>query len=270
MKKHYLIFGIAAILFSCTKTEKSKKEEVKDAKEVEVVEQVPTTPEETEAWDPVPPVVTFNENKAPSDAIILFDGTNFDAWENAKEGGGDVGWTINGDGTATIVPGSGNIKTKEKFGCIQLHIEWSASDEVAEEPQKRSNSGVFLQNRYEIQILDSYNSHDNPTYSNGQAASVYKQHIPLVNAMTSPMEWQVYDIIFHAPEFDEEGNKTKSGALTLLHNGVLVHNHVEIKGTTEHSGPPRNIAHGDDVILIQDHNDGANFVSFRNIWLRKL
>ena len=130
--------------------------------------------------------------------------------------------------------------------------------------QDKGNSGVFLQGKYEVQILNSY---ENRTYSNGQAASVYKQHIPLVNAMRPPGEWNVYDIIFHAPEFGTDGKKTKSGTFTVIHNGILVQDHVEILGTTEYIGPPKNTAHGEGPIFLQDH---SNKVSFRNIWLRKL
>jgi len=123
---------------------------------------------------------------------------------------------------------------------------------------------VFFQDKYEVQILDSY---QNRTYANGQATAIYKQYAPLVNAMKSPEEWQTYDIIFHAPVFDAAGNKTKSGTFTVIHNGVLVQDHIEILGTTEYIGPPKNPAHGDDVIKLQDH---GNTVSFRNIWVRKL
>lgn len=223
-------------------------------------------PEETEVWKPVPQTVSFDEKGVPSDAIVLFDGAGFDAW-TTKSQTDEIGWKLNDDSTTTVVPGSGDIQTKEKFGDIQLHIEWSAPDEIVGESQLRGNSGIFFQNRYEVQILDSYH---NPTYVNGQAASVYKQHIPLVNATKPPAEWQVYDIIFRGPVFDTEGKKTKSATVTVLHNGVLVQDHVELKGTTEYIGPPKNEAHGDDVLLLQDHNDGNNHVSFRNIWVRKI
>lgn len=261
MRTFYIVFGLA-FLGSC---HTHKKEEVNHEKS-SMIQREPVDPKETEVWTPIPKSVSFNENNIPSDAIVLFDGSNLDAWENSIAEK-PIGWKINEDGSMTVVPGSGDIQTKAKFGNIQLHLEWSAPDRIMGEGQLRSNSGVFLQNKYEVQIVDSYN---NPTYVNGQAASVYKQHIPLVNAMKSPSEWQVYDIIFHAPVFDSKGNKTKSGTLTVLHNGVLVQDHVEIKGTTEYIGNPKNIAHGDDVIKLQDHNDGNNFVSFRNIWVRRL
>lgn len=224
----------------------------------------PTEPEATEVWEPEPTAVSFTESNVPSDAIVLFDGSNLEAWESSKEPGKAAAWAVNGDGTMTVVPGTGDIQTREKFGDIQLHIEWSAPDSIESEGQGRGNSGVFFQNRYEVQVLDSY---QNRTYSNGQAASVYKQHPPLVNAMKSPLEWQAYDIIFHAPRFNAQGEKTASASLTVLHNGVVVQDNVEVMGTTEYIGWPKNKAHGDDVIKLQDH---SNRVSYRNIWLRRL
>jgi len=221
-------------------------------------------PEDTEVWDPEPQELSFNENNVPSDAIILFDGSNLDQWEHAYEAGKGADWTLNGDGTMTVKPGSGDIKTKVKFGSVQLHLEWKAPAIVESEGQGRGNSGVFFQNKYEVQILDSYK---NRTYANGQATAIYKQYAPLVNATKPPQEWQTYDVIFHAPEFNTDGNKIKSGTLTVIHNGVLVQDHIEILGTTEYIGPPKNPAHGDDVIKLQDH---GNTVSFRNIWVRKL
>ncbi len=258
MKKYLIIFPLA-VCMACGANPENET--------VAVIQQdEPTDPAETEIWEPVPEKVTFNESNVPSDAIVLFDGTNLDAWESAAEGGGEPTWNII-DGVLTVAPKTADIQTKGKFGSIQLHIEWSAPDSVAGESQSRGNSGIFLQNRYEVQVLDSY---ENPTYVNGQAASLYKQHIPLVNAMKSPLEWQVYDIIYHAPEFNEAGEKIKSGTLTVFHNGVLVQDNVEIQGTTEYIGWPKNAAHGDDVIKLQDHRDGHNFVQYRNIWLRKL
>lgn len=267
MKNDTLIKNIGLLILlvnviGCDQPQTSTKELTSSSEEQE-----PTKPEETEVWEPVPNQVTFDENNIPSDAIVLFDGKNFDAWEVSKEGVDTIGWKLNEDGSATVVPGSGDIQTKEKFGDVQLHIEWSAPDEVLAESQLRGNSGIFFQNRYEVQVLDSY---ENPTYANGQAASVYKQHVPLVNAMKSREEWQIYDIIYHAPEFDQYGEKLKSATVTVLHNGVLVQDHVEILGTTEYIGWPKNEAHGEDVIKLQDHNDGNNHVSYRNIWIRKL
>ena len=147
---------------------------------------------------------------------------------------------------------------------MQLHIEWATPAEVKGAGQGRGNSGVFLQDRYEIQVLDSYN---NKTYFNGQAGSVYKQYAPLVNASRRPGEWQTYDIIYHAPVFDESGNVTKRATVTVLHNGVLVQDHVEILGSTSHDKPPAYTKHGKAPLSLQDH---GNPVRFRNIWVRPL
>lgn len=220
-------------------------------------------PEATEIWSPEPRIVEVDQQaKIPSDAIVLFDGKDLSQWEN-RWNGEEAQWSIQ-DKHMTVVAGTGDIKTKEKFGSCQLHIEWRAPHEVNGESQGRGNSGVFLQERYEVQILDNYK---NRTYSNGQAASIYKQHIPLVNACQPPGEWQSYDIIFTAPRFNQDSLKISSGYVTVLHNGVLVQNHVELYGSTEYIGIPKNIMHGDASIVLQDH---GNPVSFRNIWVRRL
>ena len=222
-----------------------------------------TDPKATEVWEPEPRVVTpgATATNAPSDAIILFDGTNLDEWTNND--GEAAGWTI-GDGAMTVKKGSGVIKTKRNFGSVQLHIEWRSPAEVISEGQGRGNSGVFLNEIYEVQVLDSYN---NRTYSNGQAASIYKQYMPLVNACRPPGEWQTYDIIYMQPEFNKDGIKVKSGTLTVIQNGILVQNNIEIKGTTPYIGLPKNPAHGDGPLVLQDH---GNPVSYRNIWVREL
>jgi len=220
-----------------------------------------TKPEASEVWQPEPRVVEAHKNTPPSDAIVLFDGKNLDAWESTKEG--PAQWKIEDD-HFTVVKGTGDIQTKESFGSVQLHMEWQTPTKIESEGQGRGNSGVFFQNRYEVQILDSYN---NRTYSNGQAGSVYKQHIPLVNAMRAPGEWQVYDIIFTQPIFNKDSLKIKPGYLTVFHNGVLIQNHVEVYGTTEYIGFPKNTAHGEGPIQLQDH---SNPVSYRNIWVRRL
>ena len=223
-----------------------------------------TDPKKTEVWEPEPPIVTINDHGRPSDAIVLFDGNGLDAWEHGKKPGEPVAWTTTED-FFMVKPGTGGISTKQKFGDVQLHLEWSAPTKIEGKGQGRGNSGVFFcDGKYEVQILDSYN---NRTYSNGQAASVYKQHIPLVNATRPPGEWQTYDIIFHMPRFGKDGKKVKPGYFTVLHNGVLVQNHVEIKGTTEYRGAPRNIPHAAGSIFLQDH---SNPVRFRNIWVRPL
>ena len=173
-------------------------------------------------------------------------------------------WQLNSDGSMTVLPGTGNIQTKEKFGDVQLHIEWKSPLELEKTGQNRGNSGVYLQKRYEVQVLDN---NDNDTYVNGQVASIYKQSIPLAMASKKTGEWNSYDIIFHAPKFDARGNLVKKGIITVLHNGILVQDHFEIEGTTEYIGKPKIIAHGQAPLELQDHGSA---VSYRNIWLRKL
>lgn len=218
-------------------------------------------PEDTEVWEPEPAVVEPRaQGGAPSDAIVLF-GSDLSAWRH--EDGSAARWRV-GDGWFEVAPGTGDIHTRGTFGDVQLHVEWRAPTEIEGDGQGRGNSGIFLQQRYEVQVLDSY---DNRTYSNGQAASVYKQHIPLVNATTAPGTWQAYDIIFHAPEFHDDGSLAAPATLTVLHNGVLVQDHVEVRGTTVYIGEPSYSAHGDDALRLQDH---GNPVRFRNVWLREL
>ncbi|MDW3210440.1 MAG: DUF1080 domain-containing protein [Reichenbachiella sp.] len=219
-------------------------------------------PEETEVWEPEPKVVTPGENGLPpSDAIVLFDGSNFSAWQETKSKQ-NIQWKLT-EGCMEIVANMGSIETKQSFGDIQLHIEWKVPNSDLS-GQDRSNSGVFLQGRYEVQILDSY---ENRTYSNGQAGAVYKQYAPLVNAMNRPGEWQVYDILFTAPKFNEQDSLLVPGYLTLLHNGILIQNHVEIKGSTVWQGYPSYEPHGKAPIILQDHNSP---IWFRNIWVREL
>ena len=218
--------------------------------------------EVTELWEPVPEIVApGSEATAPSDAVVLFDGSDLDAWRTAE--GESPGWKLI-DGAMEVVAGTGNIYSMAEFEDVQLHIEWATPAEVESESQGRGNSGVFFMDRYEVQVLDSYN---NPTYANGQAASVYKQHIPLVNASRGPGEWQTYDIIFTAPRFNSKGRLASPAYVTVLHNGVLVQNHVALHGPTEFIGEPNYEAHGPGPIRLQDH---SNPVRFRNIWIREL
>ncbi len=219
-------------------------------------------PRLTEVWTPEPRVVAPGELAAPpSDAIVLFDGKSTGEWTH--ENGSPIRWEL-AEGAMTVVGGTGGIFTKKTFGDFQLHIEWRSPAEVKGEGQGRGNSGIFLQNRYEIQVLDSY---DNRTYANGQAASIYKQSIPLVNACRPPGIWQAYDIIYTAPRFNADGIRMAPAYATVIQNGVVVHNHTEIKGTTEYIGLPKNEAHGKGPIQLQDHGDR---VSYRNIWIREL
>ena len=219
-------------------------------------------PKMTEVWEPVVRKVDpGNINSAPSDATVLFDGKNLDAWQHFR--GEPIGWKLE-DGAMTVVKGKGNIYSKRKFGDCQLHLEFRIPNEVEGEGQDNGNSGVFLQEKYEVQVLGS---HDSETYSNGQCGAIYKQYIPLVNASRPKMAWQTYDIIFKAPVFNEDGIRVSPGYLTVLHNGVLIQNHVQIQGTSEYIGMPKNIKHEKGAIVLQDH---GNPVSYRNIWIREL
>jgi hypothetical protein len=227
-------------------------------------------PADTEVWEPVPKVVTpgASTNTAPNDAIVLFDGKNLDQWVSTKDKS-PAGWTV-ADGILTVNKSTGNIETKRSFTNYQLHIEWRIPEGVTGTGQARGNSGVFLASTgtgdsgYELQVLDSYN---NKTYVNGQAASIYKQFPPLVNAMRPPGEWQTYDVIWTAPRFDAAGKLIRPASATVLHNGILVHDHVLLSGDTRYIGKPAYRAHGASPIKLQDHGDP---VSFRNIWVREL
>lgn len=219
-------------------------------------------PELTEFWEPVPKIVSgVKDGAPPSDALVLFDGSNTAAWQHRD--GTAVKWDLI-DGAMQVKGGTGSIITKQSFADVQLHIEWRTPAEVVGDSQGRGNSGIFLQDLYEVQVLDNY---DNPTYVNGQAGSIYKQTPPLVNASHGPGEWQTYDIIFKAPVFNRVGGRVSPGTITVIHNGVVVQNHTEIQGSTEYRGAPLNVAHGKAPIQLQDH---GNPVAYRNIWLREL
>lgn len=265
MNKIAAIIIVITVFSACNETKENLDPQVEDITTT-VEEKVPTKPEETEIWEPIPAEVNPTEkNGAPSDAIILFDGSNLDEWVTASDTTA-AKWTINDDGSMTVKDKTGDIQTKRNFGSVQLHVEWRSSPENKAKGQARSNSGVFLQNRYEVQVLDN---NDNPTYVNGQVASIYKQSIPLVKASVSTGEWNSYDIIYHAPEFDATGEKTKSATITVLQNGVLVQDHFTILGTSEYIGLPKNDAHGPAPIKLQDHGDQSG-VGYRNIWVREL
>ncbi len=220
-------------------------------------------PKLTEVWEPVPRVVAPGmANAPPSDAIILFSGKDLSEWQNLD--GGPAKWRV-AKGAFTVVKETGDIVTKRYFGDCQLHIEWRTPAKVMGDGQGRGNSGIFLQGRYEVQVLDSYN---NPTYSNGQAASIYKQFIPLVNASRKPGKWQSYDIFFRAPRFASDGAVLTPAFMTVLHNGILVQNHVELKGSTVFIGAPSYMKHDlKQPLVLQNHGDR---VSYRNMWIREL
>ena len=204
-----------------------------------------------------PAIVTPGASDAepPSDAIVLFDGTDLSKWRNAES------WKVE-DGHA--ITGKGKIVSKDEFGDCQVHIEWSAPTPPKGQGQGRGNSGVFLMGRYEIQVLDSY---ENETYYDGQAGAIYKQTPPAVNAMRKPGEWNTYDIFWTAPRFADDGSLQSPAYITALHNGVLILNHFQLKGDTPFNRPPQYTAHGPKgPISLQDH---GNPVRFRNIWVRE-
>jgi hypothetical protein len=230
-------------------------------------------PEDTEVWEPVPRVVTPGSTVGapPSDAIVLFDGSSLDAWVSTRDKS-PARWTV-ADGRVTVVKASGNIETKRSFTDYQLHIEWRIPENITGTGQARGNSGLFLASTgpgdagYELQILDSYN---NKTYVNGQAGSIYKQFIPLVNASRPPGEWQSYDVIWTAPRFNDDGSLRTPARVTAFHDGVLIQNAVELRGETVYIGQPKYTKHGPAPIKLQAHGDPSEPISFRNIWVREL
>ncbi len=221
----------------------------------------------TEEWDPEVAIVTPGETPAdaPSDAIVLLGKEKPFGYEWVNKDGQEPEWAFK-NGVATVKKGTGIIQTKRNFKDFQLHIEWRTPAEVIGESQGRGNSGIFLQGIYEIQILDNYN---NRTYKNGQAGSVYKQHPPLVNVCKEPGVWQTYEIIYTAPRFNDDGSYFTKPRVTVIQNGVLVQNNVEVRGPTVYVGIPEYAVepHGPGPIQLQDH---GNPTSYRNIWLREL
>ncbi|MDR0748472.1 MAG: DUF1080 domain-containing protein [Tannerellaceae bacterium] len=242
------------------------------AQEKEYPQQERMKPGMSEYWTPQPPIVTPGACQGnglvspPSDAIILFDGKDLSAWESAGEKGGPARWTVK-DGIFTVDKKTGDIQTRQKFESYQLHIEWRIPENISGTSQSRGNSGVYMQGKYEIQILDCY---QNETYVNGQTGSVYKQTPPLSNAMRKPGEWNVYDIIYTAPVFKEDGGYRYPPTVTVIQNGILLQNHTTILGTTEYIGFPQVQPHGAGPIVLQSHGDPSEPISFRNIWIREL
>ena len=221
----------------------------------------------TEIWDPEVKIIApgAKDSDAPSDAIILFDGSDISSeWSDNR--GNPSKWIVQ-DGSLISVKGAGVIKSKRKFSNFQLHIEWKTPSDVTGESQGRGNSGVYLQELYEVQVLDSYN---NRTYRHGQAGSLYKQHAPLVNNSRKPGEWQSYDIIYTAPTFNNDTTTYYTPPrVTVLHNGVLIQNNVSLRGPTQYIGIPEYFIkkHGPGSLVLQDH---GNPVAYRNIWIREL
>ncbi len=234
------------------------------------VSQSKIKPSETEVWEPEPSMVNPGSTpfqSPPEDAIALFDGNDLNQWkkpgrENMDRKAAD--WTVS-NSEFTVRRGAGPIETDRSFGSIQLHIEWRSPVMEGKTDQGYGNSGIFFMGIYEIQVLNSY---ENRTYSNGQAGSIYKQHIPLVNASRKPGEWQTYDIVFNAPVFKSDGTLDSPATITAFHNGVLIQNNVELKGPTMYIGIPEYQSHPAKLpLMLQDHGDP---VKYRNIWIREL
>jgi len=221
---------------------------------------------------PAPPVVMpgvcgAQETPArpPADAVVLFDGKDLSNWTDMK--GQPSKWVV-GDGYMESVKGAGYVRTRQEFGSAQIHVEFATPATVTGRSQGRGNSGVFVHGRYEVQVLDSY---ENPTYPDGQCGALYGRAVPLVNASCKPGQWQTYDIIYHRPIFNQSGKVTRKAVFTVLHNGVLIQNHVALDGGTDWVGPhavTEYSAHADKgPLMFQDHN---NPVRFRNVWIREL
>jgi hypothetical protein len=232
-------------------------------------------PEDTEVWQPVPPVVAPGTSSIggapPQDAIVLFDGRNLDEWVGTRDGR-PAAWRVSG-ADLVVDKAAGNIETRRRFRNFQLHLEWRVPQDITGTGQARGNSGVFLASTgggdrgYELQILDSYG---NETYVNGMAGSIYKQAIPLANPSRRPGEWQSYDVVWTAPTFAPDGALRTPARVTVFFNGVLVQNDFELRGETVYSGGPRYAAHGDAPIKLQAHGDPSPPLAFSNIWVRAL
>jgi hypothetical protein len=227
----------------------------------------------TEIYSPVPPIVTpaSTVGAPPSDAVVLFDGKNEDAWVRVADGG-PADWIVS-DGILTVNKKAGNIQTKQSFTNYQLHLEFRIPANITGEDQARGNSGLFLASTgkgdagYELQILDNYN---NKTYTNGQVGAIYKQSVPLANPSRKPGEWSSYDVVWTAPVFNTDGSVASPAKVTAFLNGVLVQNSYTLTGETRYIGKPYYKVHGATPIKLQAHGDKSEPISFRNIWVRPL
>jgi hypothetical protein len=237
----------------------------------QLMSQQKAKPEDTEVWSPVPKMVTPGKTVCdlPSDAIVLFNGTDLSQWVSTNDTTQPAKWIVQ-NGLVKVDKAAGDIQTRQKFTDYQLHLEWRVPENITGEGQARGNSGIFLaavaDGGYELQIVDSYK---NNTYVNGQAGSIYKQYIPLANPIRPPGEWQVYDVIWTAPRF-KDSSLVSPGRVTVLFNGVVVQNNVALKGLTEYIGQPHYKAHGPAPTRLQAHGDKSEAISFRNIWIRPL
>jgi hypothetical protein len=201
--------------------------------------------------------------KPPAGAIVLFDGTDMSKWVQARDGS-PAQWVVR-DGYFEVKAGTGDLRTRDGFGDVELHVEWASPNPPRGAEQGRGNSGVYLMSKYELQVLDSW---ENPTYADGMAGAIYGQYPPSVNAARRPGEWQSYDIVFRGPRFDSSGRLLRPATMTVRFNGVLVQDNVTLSGPTGHYSRPPYEAHADRLpILLQDHGDP---VRYRNIWLRDL
>jgi hypothetical protein len=226
-----------------------------------------------EQWSPVPPVVAplETDGKLPADALVLFGGDSLSEWVNASDKT-PASWVVR-DGVFTVNKASGNIETRRKFRDFQLHLEWRVPANITGSGQFRGNSGLFLASTgpgdagYEVQILDAWR---NPTYVNGMAGAVYKQHAPLANPARPPGEWQVYDVTWTAPRFSDKGTLISPARVTVRFNGVLVQDNVVLQGETKFIGKPSYRPHGPSPIMLQAHGDPSEPLSFRNVWLHEL
>jgi hypothetical protein len=247
------ILGIAGIVLVSSGQSNTRAAELQKWAIHDMNRPLPRVVDPGPAAPPVPP---------PSDAIVLFDGKDLSEWTDAK--GNPAGWKVE-NGYMEVVAKTGSIRTKREFGDCQLHVEWAAPAEVKGDGQERGNSGVFLMDRYEVQVLDGYN---NKTYADGITAAIYGQYPPLVNACRKPGEWQTYDIIFRGPRFDKDGKVVEPARMTVFHNGVLVHDNDELTGPTANKARPPYAVHPEKQPLsLQDH---GNPVRYRNIWIREL